>query len=65
MSNPNWIVVDIEDFLIDTPPHDVEIPGELISSIAKEVAQTFDYTDVYNKIDQLACAAMRNHGLID
>lgn len=65
MSNPNWITVDVEAYLTDTPPHDTEIPGELISKIAKEVAETFDYVSVYDKIDQLACAVMRKHGLID
>jgi hypothetical protein len=65
MSNSNQITVDINSYLNDCPPHDTSIPDELNSVIAKEIADNFDYTLVYNEIDRLACAAMRKHGLID
>ena len=63
MSIPNWICVEIEGYLKDNPPWDIEIPSDLITEIAATIARDFDYTSVYNQIDRLGCRALRERGL--
>jgi hypothetical protein len=63
MSNPNWITVSINDYLKDCPPYDSEISEALIPTIAAEIAKRFDSTEIYNQIDTLCCAILRERGI--
>ena len=59
MSNPSWIHVDIDSYLQECPPWDQDIDPASIPALAKEVASRFDSTDIYDQLDQLACAVLR------
>ena len=63
MSNPAWIVAEIDDHLRDNPPWDQEIDESLIPEIAREVCSKFDYTPIWDSVDRLACAILRSRGL--
>jgi hypothetical protein len=64
MSNPNWIVVDVEPHLNDCPPYDEEIEGIDIAALAKEVCARFDYSLIFDSIDTIALTVLREKGLI-
>lgn len=55
--------VDICAQLSDNPPWDQEIPGEKIFDIAEEVFARFDSTAIYDQIDSIACAVLRERGM--
>lgn len=57
------ISVDICAQLSDNPPWDQEIPEEEILGIAEEVLARFDSTAIYDQIDSIACAALRERGM--
>lgn len=63
MSNPNQITVDIDTYLDDCPPWDIPINPVLIPELAAEIARRFDCTDIYGKIDELACLLLRERGI--
>jgi hypothetical protein len=64
MSNPAWISVDVSAHLDDCPPHDEPIDEALIPNIAQEICRRFDYTIIYNLIDEYACQVLRERGII-
>jgi hypothetical protein len=64
MSNPNWIVVEVEGHLDDCPPYDKSIDQPLIPEIAKEIIKRFDFTPIYDQIDEIACQVLRERGLL-
>lgn len=55
--------VDICAQLSDSPPWDQEIPAEKIFDIAEEVFARFDSTAIYDQIDSIACAVLRERGM--
>lgn len=55
--------VDICAQLSDNPPWDQEIPAEKIFDIAEEVFARFDSTAIYDQIDSIACAVLRERGM--
>lgn len=59
------ITVDIMDYLADCPPYDNPIDTALIPAIADEIARRFDGTEIYNQIDELCCAILRDTYNID
>lgn len=61
--DPTLIRVDIEEHLRDCPPWDEPIDETLIPEFAAEIARRFDYTAVYDQIDQLGCQLLREHKL--
>lgn len=63
MSNPPWITTDVSAYLNDCPPWDQEIPASLIPELAQTICERFDYAAVYDQLDQLACALLRERGL--
>lgn len=63
MSNPAWIIVDIDAHLRDCPPWDQEIESSLIPELAQELLARFDSTAIYDQLDQLACSLLRERGL--
>jgi hypothetical protein len=54
-NNHHLITVDVFNHLIDCPPHDESIPKDQIEEIAKAIVANFDYSLIYDKIDQMAC----------
>ncbi len=64
MSNPAWIVVDLSSYLSDCPPYDESIDPEILDEVAQEVCRRFDYTPIYDQIDQYACQVLREKGII-
>lgn len=60
---PITVSVDICAQLSDNPPWDQNIPEEEISCIAEEVRGRFDYTAIYDQIDSIACAVLRERGM--
>ena len=64
MSNPNWLIVEIEPYLRDCPIDDVELSEDLLKEIATEISSRFDWTEVYDQIDELARLSLRERGLI-
>jgi hypothetical protein len=64
MSNPNWIVVEVEGYLDDCPPHDKSIDQSLIPEIAEEIIKRFDFRPIYDQIDIIACQVLRERGLL-
>ena len=61
--DPVLIDVDINAYLRDCPPQDEPIDKALIPQLAAEIARRFDYTQVYDQIDQIACQLLRERGL--
>jgi hypothetical protein len=59
MTNSTDIVVLIQPYLEDCPPWDEEINPSLLPKIAQEIAKRFDYALIFDKIDELACQALR------
>jgi hypothetical protein len=59
MSNSSWIHVDIDSYLQECPPWDQDIDPASIPALAKEVASRFDSTGIYDQLDKLACAVLR------
>ena len=57
------ITVDVAANLRDNPPWDQEIPEALIPELAQTICERFDYTCVYDRLDILACALLRERGL--
>lgn len=64
MSNPNWIVVEVESYLDDCPPHDESIDQSLIPEIAKEIIERFDFKPIYDQIDEIGCQVLRERRLL-
>lgn len=64
MSNPSWIVVEIEPYLNECPPYDEEITGMDVKDLAQEVARRFDSSPIFNQIDEIALCILRERGLI-
>jgi hypothetical protein len=63
MSNPAWITVDVAGNLRDNPPWDQGLPEDLIPELAQTICERFDSTAIYDQLDQLACALLRERGL--
>lgn len=63
MSNPTWITVDVAGNLRDNPPWDQEIPEALIPELAQTICERFDSTAIYDQLDLVACALLRERGL--
>lgn len=57
------ISVNICSQLSDNLLWDQEIPEWLVSEIAKEVLARFDCTAIYDQIDSIACAVLRERGM--
>lgn len=57
------IVVLIEPYLEDCPPWDVAIDQAILTEIAEDIFTRFDFTPIFNQIDELACAILRERGL--
>lgn len=64
MSNPSWIIVELEPYLSDCPPGDESIDRALIPEIAKEIIERFDFTPIYDQIDRIGCQVLRERGLL-
>ena len=62
MSNPPWITVDVAAHLTDCPPWDQEIDAPLTPELAQAICERFNYTTVYDQLDGLACALLRERG---
>ena len=60
MSNPSLICVDVEGHLKDNPPQDAELSPSLLSYVSKKIAEVYDYTSIYDKVDSLACQILRD-----
>jgi hypothetical protein len=63
MSNPPWITADVAAHLADCPPWDQGIPESLIPELAQTICERFNYTPVYDQLDELACALLRERGM--
>jgi hypothetical protein len=57
------IVVLIRPYLEDCPPWDVDIDQATLAEIAEDIFTRFDFTPIFNQIDELACAILRERGL--
>jgi hypothetical protein len=57
--DPTLIRVEIDSHLRDCPPRDEPIDEASITFIAEEIARRFDYTSVYDQIDEIACQILR------
>jgi len=64
MSNPNWLILEIEPYLRECPIDDVVVSEDLLKEIATEISLHFDWTEVYDQIDELARISLRERGLI-
>jgi hypothetical protein len=62
MTNPAWITAAVDDHLRDNPPWDQEISEPLLREVAQEICAKFDYTPIWDSIDQLACMILRERG---
>ena len=63
MSNPPRIVVEIDGYLHDCPPYDNSIDETILPEVAAEIFLRFDFTEIYNQIDELCCAILRERGI--
>lgn len=59
MNTNSMITVDVKSHLVDCPPNDEGIDEELLLAVLKLVMLRFDYTPIYDAIDQIAAQALR------
>lgn len=64
MSHPLWLVIEIEPYLRDCPLDGIELPDDLLREIGEEIYSRFDFTDVFDQIDELARLSLRERGLL-
>lgn len=60
------INVDIDAYLKDCPPWDGDaecLTEDVLQEVAVEVSLRFDSTSIYDQIDRLACAVLRERGI--
>lgn len=55
--------VDIDQYLEDCPPWDIEIDPALLSEVSEEIERRFDSAEIYNQISTLACLLLRERGV--
>lgn len=65
MSHPLWLVIEIEPYLRDCPLDGIELPDDLLREIGEEIYSRFDFTDVFDQIDELARLSLRERGLLE
>lgn len=63
MSDHSLIWVDIDCYLDDCPPDDCELDPSILPEIAKEINNRFNYSRIYDEIDRLCCAILRERGV--
>ena len=63
MTTSTDIVVLIRPYLEDCPPWDVDIDEAMLTEIAEDIFTQFDFTPIFNQIDELAFAILRKRGL--
>ena len=63
MTTSTDIVVLIRPYLEDCPPWDGDIDKAVLTEIAEDIFTQFDFTPIFNQIDELACAILRKRGL--
>lgn len=64
MSHPLWLVIEIEPYLRDCPLDGIELPDDVLREIGEEIYSRFDFTDVFDQIDELARLSLRERGLL-
>ena len=63
MTTSTDIVVLILPYLEDCPPWDEDIDQAMLTEIAEDIFTRFDCTPIFNQIDELACAILRERAL--
>ena len=63
MTTSTDIVVLIQPYLKDCPPWDIDIDQATLTEIAEDVFTRFDFTPIFDQIDELASAILRERGL--
>lgn len=56
------IGIDVMQYINDCPPSYDPIDEALISDLAEEIVRRFDCTGIYDQIDSLWCAILRERG---
>lgn len=57
------ISINVEQYINDCPPWDEPIDETLTPELAQEITRRFDSTEIYNQIDELCCAILRERDI--
>lgn len=59
----SWLRVSVDDYLKDCPPYDCELDETILAEISAEIVRRFDFTEIYDRIDSICCAILRERGI--
>jgi hypothetical protein len=63
MSQPTWIVADVDGLLADNGPSILQDNETLRKEVAEQVCRMFDYSQVCEQVDDLTNAILKHRGL--